>query len=246
MQKDKPRLSFEIGAKSIPGTMHEWQDRIHVDRRRLIFAVADGVSGNLTPENNGAVAAQTLLSLLRADPTFYSDLPKTIEKANQDMMGLRAADDTIGGTTITAARIADGFLHVANVGDSPAYLVRRNRITQLHSRDTGVFGGLEQWVMKDGGLRVHKRRVALQPEDLIVIASDGIVRPIRSLIWNPDSSVKRDDIRILVSVKEILGAVQSSQTIQDAVLALLNLIAVKKSYTGDDMSMIMIKAIARD
>ena len=246
MQKEKPRLSFEIGATSFPGTMHEWQDRIHADTLRLIFAVADGVSGDLTPKNNGAVAAQALLRLLRADPNFCSDLPKAIEKANRDMMGLRATDETIGGTTITAARIADGVLHVANVGDSPAYLIRGNRITQLHSRDSGVFGGLEQRVMKDDGLRVHQRRVTLQPEDLIVIASDGIVRPIRSLIWNPDPSVKRGDIRILVSVKEILGAVQSSQTLQDAVFALLNLIAGKKSYTGDDMSMIMIKAIARD
>lgn len=246
MQKERSRLSFEIGAKSVPGTMHEWQDRMHVDSKRLVFAVADGVSGDLTPKNNGAIAAQTLLRLLRADPNLYVDLPRAIEKANKDMIGLRAADDTIGGTTITVARIANGFLHVANVGDSPAYLIRRNRITQLHSRDTGVFGGLEQWVMKDGGLKVHQRRVALQPEDLIVIASDGIVRPIRSLIWNADMPVKRGDIRILASVKEILGAVQSSHSVQDAVSALLELVAGKKSYTGDDMSMIMIKAIARD
>jgi protein phosphatase len=83
------------------------------------------------------------------------------------------------GTTLTAAVIAGDRLHVAHVGDSRAYLVRRGGIEQI-TRDHAVArdgaGGrvLAQALGPRPDVEVEVTSRDVGPADALVLCSDGL------------------------------------------------------------------------
>ena len=107
-----------------------------------LFMVADGMGG----EASGEVASQictftvpkrlheSLKSLEQvSEATFVALLRESIEYANQVIHQKALSDPNHRGmgTTATVAVLLGPRLFVAQVGDSRAYLVRRNELTQL-------------------------------------------------------------------------------------------------------------------
>jgi len=122
--------------------------------RGSLFMVADGMGG----EASGEVASQictltvpkrlydNLASLERvSEVNFVLLLRESIEYANQ-IIHQRALSDPIHrgmGTTATAAALLGPYLFAAQVGDSRAYLLRQDELTQL-TRDQTFLNYLKE------------------------------------------------------------------------------------------------------
>ncbi|MFQ3682972.1 Stp1/IreP family PP2C-type Ser/Thr phosphatase [Roseiflexus sp.] len=103
-----------------------------------LLIVCDGMGGHAAGEVASRLGVETILS------TYYSDsspdranvLRQAFERANER---IHAEGRGAMGTTGVAALFYRGTLHVANVGDSRAYLIRDDDICQI-SRDHSLVG----------------------------------------------------------------------------------------------------------
>ncbi len=109
-----------------------------VDQYGELLIVCDGMGGHAAGEVASRLGVETILS------TYYSDaspdrvevLRRAFERANAR---IHAEGRGAMGTTGVAALFYRGILHVANVGDSRAYLIRNDEICQV-SRDHSLVG----------------------------------------------------------------------------------------------------------
>ncbi|MBM4188621.1 MAG: Stp1/IreP family PP2C-type Ser/Thr phosphatase [Gemmatimonadetes bacterium] len=117
------------------------RERGVVGLRGALFLVADGMGGAAAGEIASAMAAETIAEHLRlrwsgpggAEEDFIQSLREAVEGANDRIHAYAGQHpDARGmGTTATVAGVLNGRLHLAQVGDSRAYLVRRGGIAQL-------------------------------------------------------------------------------------------------------------------
>lgn len=161
---------LKVAARSVPGSVHPYEDRILVDEKLGLFAVADGVT--LSSQGSGAVAAELALSLLREN--FSGDLTTAISKVHQVVLKRRKGDRTVGETTLTAVAVREGSLGVANVGDSPAYLVRAESMQSLTRADRSSYGYITQVIGYPETIQVHSAGLELEDRDTVIVASDGV------------------------------------------------------------------------
>ena len=166
---------LEVASGSVPGSAHPYEDRILVDEELGLFAVADGVT--LSSQGSGAVAAELALRLLRDN--YLGDLAMAISNVHQIVARKREGDRTIGETTLTAVAVSEGSLQAANVGDSPAYLVRRGRMQSLVQEDKSPDGWITQVIGFPETVDVHSTRVQLEDKDTVIVASDGVGHVLR-------------------------------------------------------------------
>ena len=172
------------------------EDSYLVDRRLALFAVADGMGGHRA----GEVASATALEGLRLAVDSGSSIGDAVGRANSAVWDKASSDTQLAGmgTTLTAAWSDGTTLTVAHVGDSRAYLLRADtlqRVTVDHS--------LVEELIRDGRLTeeqaaVHPQRsiitralgidssvavdvysLVLQPNDRVMICSDGLTSMVR-------------------------------------------------------------------
>jgi protein phosphatase len=122
--------------------------------RGSLFMVADGMGGEASGEIASQICTLTvpkrlhenLMSLDQvSEANFVLLLRESIEFANQ-IIHQQALSDPLHhgmGTTATAAALFGPYLFVAQVGDSRAYLIRRNELTQL-TRDQTFLNYLKE------------------------------------------------------------------------------------------------------
>jgi len=161
---------LDASSQSVSGTVHPYEDRVLVEENLGLFAVADGVTGS--SQGSGAVAAELALELLQK--YFTGDLVSAIERVHQTVVKERLNDRSIGETTLTALAIEAGRLEVGNLGDSPSYLVRDRTMRSLYTEDITPSGRITQVIGYPEIVHVHSMKVQLQPEDLLIVASDGV------------------------------------------------------------------------
>jgi PPM family protein phosphatase len=106
--------------------------------RGALFIVADGMGGEACGECASQMCVQQVCAYVRAageisEASLESLLRQAIEAANASIFGAAKLEPAHRGmgTTATAAALAGSTLYVAHVGDSRAYLVREEQITQL-------------------------------------------------------------------------------------------------------------------
>ena len=114
-----------------PGQPGVWVTAEHVGKRGYLFAVSDGVGG---AEGGGEASNLVIQGLVEAyyraaggatfNPSLH--LRSAVEKANARAHQGRTHRQS--GATLVAAVIWQNQLHVANVGDSRAYLVREGQV----------------------------------------------------------------------------------------------------------------------
>jgi serine/threonine protein phosphatase PrpC len=166
---------LEVASRSVPGSTHLYEDRILVDEKLGLFAVADGVT--LSSRGSGAVAAELALSLLREN--FSEDIEVAVSRVHEIAMRRRKEDGTIGETTLTAVAVREGSLRAGNVGDSPAYLVREGNMQSLIHKDRSPFGYITQVIGYPETVSVHSTRLQLEDRDVVIVASDGVEHVLR-------------------------------------------------------------------
>jgi serine/threonine protein phosphatase PrpC len=161
-----------------------------------LHAVADGMGGYAHGEVASNLALEALTSTLNDSPKAAPDkaLRRGLETAN---LNVYKASQTMGvgrmGTTLTAAYIIGDTLHIAHIGDSRAYLIRNGKSTCLTNDHTVVGDMVRSKLISPDKVRTHVQRsiltraiglgmfiqpdltrVKIQPDDYIILCSDGI------------------------------------------------------------------------
>lgn len=184
---------MRVGVKSDPGRVRGTNE----DRYGILpnlLAVADGMGG----VQAGEVASQMVIDTLVVYPFSTgsaAELAEAVQEANRRIF--RAAGERTEwqgmGTTITALLFAGNACHVAQVGDSRAYLIRDGQIQRL-TADHSLVGEL----VRNGSISpeeamLHPHRnlltralgtapevevdlstLALALDDVLVLCTDGL------------------------------------------------------------------------
>lgn len=164
-----------------------------------LLAVADGMGGY----EGGEIASKLAIDLLR--DLFARDQPADIalalkqayRRANDAIysQGAGAADAPPMGTTLVTAVVRGKYVTIANVGDSRAYLMRANQITQVTQDHSLVAEQVQQGQISEDQARKSRQRnvltqalgtketldkrmpsiyeLALLPEDRLLLCTDG-------------------------------------------------------------------------
>ncbi len=168
-------------------------------QRGRLFVVADGMGGHAAGEVASQLAVETLAqAYYGGDATPASPamrLEQAIQAANRRVYEQAATQDAQAGmgTTVVAAVVHDGWLTIANVGDSRAYRVRSGQaeqITRDHSwvAEQVTAGALSREEAKN---HIYKNVVtrclghrptvqidlfeqALEVGDIVLLCSDGL------------------------------------------------------------------------
>ncbi len=194
-----------------------------------IFAVADGMGGHRA----GEVASSMAIDILkkRAGEFEEGDTPQRIQKMLKEALdevndaivkkGETQGDYLGMGTTLTAFHISERRIFLVHIGDSRAYLIRKEKITKLTQDHTLVADMVGKGEISEEEARIHPLKNILvralgtdvkaeadllseevQPGDRILLCSDGL------------SSMLRDE--------EILSIVNESESLENACQRLID------------------------
>src|SRR3984957_19964199 len=116
------------------------EDSVYAGPRLL--AIADGMGGHAAGEVASKIVISTLEELDEDRPVgdLLTALRESVEAANEGIAEQVAADHDLDGmgTTLTALRFSNGQVGLAHVGDSRAYMMRANQLSQITHDDTYV------------------------------------------------------------------------------------------------------------
>lgn len=153
------------GAATDVGRVRERNEDAFVARNPL-FAVADGMGGHQGGEVASRVALEVLAAgageALGAEPS-PEGLAEVVGRANAAVLAQAAGDQSLSGmgTTITAAVLTDGRMHLVHVGDSRAYLLRDGRLTRLTEDHTLVQRLVNEGKLTPQEAEIHPHRSVL-------------------------------------------------------------------------------------
>jgi protein phosphatase len=193
------RAELLLGWKSIPGYRHqvegrENEDTFLVDSDHPLFdailLVADGMGGHPEPKLASETAAGAAREFL-FDPDQWQRLldgdvralPRllaaSVQHANEAVLALgrQVGERNPPGTTLSAAVIADGRLHLAHAGDGSALLTRAGRLEVLAGGESRRAGNRPQsFLGRADRVEMEEVTVSLQPGDRILLCTDGLTR----------------------------------------------------------------------
>lgn len=195
-------LELDASSKSIAGSVHPYEDRILVDERKRLYAIADGVTSS--SQGSGGVAAKLAIELLKEN--FSGDIVEATRKTHERLNEMKLRDRSIGETTLTAASMREEWAEVVNVGDSPAYLVREDTFQQLFHEDKDGYGYITQVIGYPEEIEVHLKRVSLRTGDYLILSSDGVAHVLdrQTILPLVRKSVSAEEL-----VKEIVERAQT-------------------------------------
>jgi serine/threonine protein phosphatase PrpC len=217
-------LVLDTHFKSVPGSAHAYEDRILVveeEKERKIYAVADGVT--ISSQGSGGVAAELALRLLKE--IFSGDLAGAVGEIHRRLVDLKKTDRTVGETTLIAAHLVDNRAEIVNVGDSPGYLLRgSDDLRILTHPDRSELGHITQTLGYPERIRVHSSAVALEANDYLILASDGVAHVINHATLLP-----------------VVRMAPSSRDVAEAIIE-----EAKRTWVGydDDKSVIVVRVLS--
>ena len=180
------------------------EDNFFIDESRKYFLVADGMGGQCAGEKASQLAVELIPKRLdelidfNSTPTgeVVQSIDKAVAHANGEIMALGELDPNCRsmGTTIVFVVQVGGELFIGGVGDSRVYLLRGEKLHQLttdHSLtqalvDAGTITPEEALThryknvlyrylgTKDGSAGTQAQQLAPQPQDRIILCSDGV------------------------------------------------------------------------
>lgn len=154
-----------------------------ISTRGMIIAVADGVSGSVGGREAAESSVRDLLNDYYAMPDIRpvtQALNEVIQTINRRLHQQGSQHVERGGmaTTLTCLVLHGQAYQFAHVGDSRLYLLRDGRLQQLttdHVADqAGMRHVLTRAVGLDARVTVDLGTAELQPDDIFLLASDGV------------------------------------------------------------------------
>lgn len=202
-----------------------------VGERGILLAVSDGMGGAAAGEVASAVSVEALLSELLEDdgPGGVGDrLRRVVHRASKRVREEAKRPGRRGmGATLTTALFCGTIVHLAQIGDSRAYLLRDGRIRQVTHDQSYVQMLIDEGLMtpeeaerspqksvllqamgQPGDLRVDLGRLAVQPGDRLLLCSDGLTNAIGDeQIASLAMSNERD---VATSCRELVNAANAA------------------------------------
>lgn len=211
------------------------------DEHAVILAVSDGMGGADAGEVASALVVQSLRdALMNAEGDLDEATKHAVERANRAVWDAAKEPGKKGmGATVTAVCVQGNQAHIAEVGDSRAYLVRNGRIRQV-TRDQSFV----QFLVDSG---------ALKPEEAEKYPMKNVV--LQAMGQNPDVQValgrlelRRGDWLLLCS--DGLSGMVKAEEMRDAIMAeptldaaCRRLIALANERGGEDNITVVIAEI---
>ncbi len=193
--------------------------KFEVGQRGVLLAVSDGMGGHQAGEVASALVVESLRRSMARQPSLVPGdalLEKAAQRANRDVWkAAHFPGRERMGATLTAVFIQGQTAHIAEVGDSRAYLVRNGQIKQVTRDqsyvqlmvDTGAMSPeqakeseFSSVILQAMGLKetvqIALGRLDLRQRDCFLLCSDGL-----------SSLVDDDEIRDVVLTAGPLDAV---------------------------------------
>lgn len=168
-----------------------------VSQRGILLAVSDGMGGAAAGEIASALTVGSLRQWLGEDHQGVGTqvlIKEAVEEANRNVFDAAQDNERRGmGATLTAVLVRGKMAHIAEVGDSRAYLIRGGRIRQVTRDQSYVQLLVEQGVVTReqaeksphrnvilqamghrGDIVVALGRLELRGGDTFVLCSDGL------------------------------------------------------------------------
>jgi serine/threonine protein phosphatase PrpC len=203
--------------KVVKGKDHKvCEDALFLDKKRNLFAVADGV----TVPSGGKDAAEKSIKYLKK--FWKGDFVRSFEKINKKIIEDRTKK-FVGYTTLSAVKIDDGIARIANIGDSPVYLFYSGKLVLLSAIDK-LFGthALSQAIGEEK-INIHYSEEKIGNGNYVIIMSDGITD--------------------VLSTEEILGVFSKEKKPENIAKRILSLAEKKQTIYNDDKSIIVIQIL---
>lgn len=197
-------IGWKIAGLSDTGLRRELNEdsmvMLEADAPCGLYVVADGMGGHEAGEIASGLTVQTIQHHFMENPPSPTGpvdewLKSAVAAANEAVLAQQGSrtEDRKMGSTLVMALVMDGQAHIANVGDSRAYIVNSTSIRQI-----SVDHSLVERLVQIGQLtreeaRTHKQKnviystvgdkedmeiglyhVKLQPGDRLLLCSDGL------------------------------------------------------------------------
>jgi PPM family protein phosphatase len=130
-------LVIRVGSRSDKGVRPNNEDTLVADRVRDLYLVADGMGGQEAGEMASGLAAEIIPRVVQDRLARKEDASDAVQHALAEANAAivhagrnQPAGRRMGTTAVVAVRQA-GTFYVAGLGDSRAYLIRRDKVDQL-------------------------------------------------------------------------------------------------------------------
>lgn len=238
--------AFVIADLTGDSLVHEQEvGRFDVGERGVLLAVSDGVGGHAAGEVASALVVESLRRSMGKGPVAAQDtlLEKAVLQANRDVWKAAHHPGRHNmGATLTAMFIHGAVAHIAEVGDSRAYLVRNGNALQV-TRDQSYVQ-----LLMDAG--------AMSPQEAKTSEISNVI--LQAMGLKPDVTVAMgcldlrdrdafilcsDGLSNKVSVEELRDLVLTSSTLAAAGARMIDL---AKKRGGEDNITVVVCGIGGD
>ncbi|MFI5302334.1 MAG: Stp1/IreP family PP2C-type Ser/Thr phosphatase [Polyangiales bacterium] len=220
--------------------------RFEVGARGVLLAVSDGMGGQRAGEVASAMVIESMkrsMALDRQSQPPDALIQRAVERANREVWHAAATPGREGmGATVTALFVQGDAVHIAEVGDSRAYLLRGGVLHQVTRDQSYVQVLVDSGVMtpeqaetapmknvilqamgQKSNVTVALGRLSLRQRDCFLICSDGL-----------SNMVSPDEMRHVILTATRLDA------------ACATLIQLAKSHGGEDNITVIIGGVSGD
>jgi protein phosphatase len=196
------------------------QDSLHVDPKRGLFIVADGMGGHNAGDLAGVIAVETIVRTLEeavdspeASPRL---LKESIMNAHREVLrcsGLKTEWNDMG-TTVVSALFDNDRVVIGHVGDSRAYLIEHGTIRQLTEDHSFVYEMVREGNMSPEEAETHRARHGLTQ----AVGIDEVEPDTSSLPWDGNGCLLlcSDGLTDMVWDNEILDIVAGCNDPEEA------------------------------
>jgi serine/threonine protein phosphatase PrpC len=205
------QLRISVGSATDVGGRTENEDAVHVAELQplpngdlagqpgFLLVIADGMGGHQRGEVASSLAVDTVREMFGEDPGADAALllKQAFRRANERIYenGHALGEDAMMGTTLVVAATRGKYATIASIGDSRAYLIRANRVTQITQDHSLVAEQVAQGAMSAEEARESPHRnilihalghrakldprmpsvfeITLLPEDRLLLCTDG-------------------------------------------------------------------------
>jgi len=213
-------LALRYAARSDVGLIRtNNEDAVYAGPRLL--AVADGMGGHATSASPSAVTIATLAPLDDDEPPadLLGALAQAIRQANDQLRQMMEADEELDGmgTTLTALLLGGNRLGLAHIGDSRAYLLRDDVLTQITDDHTLVQRYVDEGQLDEADVPLHPQRSVIlrvlngRPDDEADLSIRDVREGDRYLLCSDGLSgvVSKDTIRETLKIADPQQAVDA-------------------------------------